>query len=210
MENILIADDHEIVRSGIRMMMEGFPQKYHFIEASTCEDVIKIMSSQPVNYAILDMSLADGSVFSVIDLIAEHSRQTNILVYSMNAEKIYARRLIEKGVRGFVSKLASMEELENAIKLFLKGETYLSRELKNSLLQSPGKDLSTNPIDTLSNRELEVVEYLATGMGPKEIGQKLNIDITTVSTFRRRAFEKLDVRNVVELKEKFLLYKSKE
>ncbi len=208
MKTVLIADDHEIVRHGIRMLIESFPQKYHFIEAGTCAAVAQILSRERIHYAILDMVLADGNILSVIQHIEACSRQTNILVYSMNAERIYARRLIEMGVRGFLCKQNPIEELEKAISCILKGQVYISEELKESLLNDARADAARNPIDVLSNRELEVVEYVATGMGTKEIANKMNLDITTISTYRRRAFEKLEVQNTIELKEKFLLYKA--
>lgn len=207
METVLIADDHEIVRNGIRTMIEGISLQYRFIEASTCADVIKVLSQNRIEYAILDMFLADANIFSTIDVISKYSKLTNILVYSQNAEKIYARRLLEIGIRGFVSKQASMEELEKALREFLNGHVYLSAELKSLLFLPSGDELASNPLDSLSDRELEVVEYLALGLGTKEISQKMKLDITTVSTYRRRAYEKLQVQNFVEMKEKFALYK---
>jgi two-component system, NarL family, invasion response regulator UvrY len=207
METILIADDHEIVRRGTKMIIENLSQKYNFIEASTSAEVMQALSRQKVHYAILDMFLEDGNVFTAIQQIPDHYRQTNMLVYSMNAEKIYARRLIQQGVRGFICKQASIEELEIAIRTLLNDEMYLSPELKKSIFESAGTGLSKNPIDLLSNRELEVVECVAIGLGAKEIANKLHLDITTVSTYRRRAFEKLDVQNMIELRDKFLLYK---
>ncbi|NII29378.1 response regulator transcription factor [Pseudoflavitalea sp. X16] len=208
METVLIADDHEIVRRGIRMLIESFPEKYHCIEANSCTAVAQILSRERIHYAILDMVLADGNIFSIIQPIEACSHHTSILVYSMNAERIYARRFIEKGVRGFLSKQTSIEELEKAIRSIFKGEVYLSEELKESLLNKSPTNLSQNPVDRLSDRELEVVEYVVIGMGTKEIAQKMNLDITTISTYRRRAFEKLEVQNTIELKEKFLLYKT--
>lgn len=207
METILIADDHEIVRNGVRMIAESFSQKYNFIEASNCSDVIEALSGRQIHHAILDMSLVDGNLFSSLERIAEYCKKTNILVYSMNAEKIYARRLIQKGIRGFVCKQASIVELEVAIQSLLKGETYLSTDLKEMLSRQDKVDLTENPIDLLSDRELEVVEYLSIGMGAKEIAGKIDLDITTISTYRRRAFEKFGVQNVIELKDKFLFYK---
>ena len=206
METVLIADDHEIVRRGTRMIIESFPQKYNFIEAATCDEVMQVLSGQSVQYAILDMFMEDGNVFTSIQQIPDYFHQTHILVYSMNAEKIYARRLIQQGVRGFVCKQESIQELESAIRSLLNGEIYLSGSLKKALFDS-AKGVAENPIDLLSDRELEVVEYIAMGLGAKEIAAKLNLDITTVSTYRRRAFEKLDVQNMIELKDKFLLYK---
>jgi two-component system, NarL family, invasion response regulator UvrY len=205
-ETLLIADDHELIRQGVRMIIESLPQKYHIIEADTCAKVIQLFSNQQVHHCVLDMFLADGNLFSSVDQITSN-RQTNILVYSMNAEKIYAGRLMQKGVRGFVSKQAPIQELESAIMCLLKGEMYLSPGMKEGLFKTGKTNLPENPIDTLSDRELEVVEYVAIGMGAKEIANKMNLDITTVSTYRRRAFEKLDVQNMIELKDKFLLYK---
>ena len=208
METILIADDHEIIRRGVRMIIESLPQQYQFIEAATCAEVLKTLSTRPVHYSILDMFLADGNLFSAMNEINAYSEQIKMLVYSMNAEKIYAGRLMQKGIRGFVSKQAPMEELESAIRCLLKGEIYLSSAAKENLFRNGKAVSSDNPIHSLSDRELEVVEYVAVGMGAKEIANKMNLDITTVSTYRRRAFEKLNVQNMIELKDKFLLYKT--
>lgn len=207
MKTVLIADDHEMVRRGVKMSIKSFPEQYHFIEASTCAEVVEILSSQEVDYAILDMFLADGNIFSIIQQISEQSERVTFLVYSMSAERIYAKRFIEKGVRGFVCKQSSVDELEKAIQTVFSGDTYLSPGLKEILFSSIKSNLPRNPIDSLSDRELEVVEYVAMGMGTKEIAEKMKIDSTTISTYKRRAFEKLDVQNTIEMKEKLLLYK---
>lgn len=190
------------------MMIENFPEKYQFIEAFSCADVAKILSREQIDYAILDMVLADGNILSIIREIEACSHQTSILVYSMNAEKIYARRFIEKGVRGYLCKETSIGELQKAVQNIFDGGLYLSEELKAILINNLKTNSPSNPIDALSERELEVAEYIAIGMGTKEIAQKMHLDITTISTYRRRTFEKLDVQNVFELKEKFLLYKT--
>lgn len=208
METVLIADDHEIVRRGVKMIVESFPNKYTFIEAGTCAEVAKYLSSASIQFAILDMVLADGNILSISQQIQASSQHTKILVYSMNAERIYARRLMEKGAHGFLCKKNSIGELEKAIRSVFRGEVYLSEELTDILLSTSQANLHKNPIDLLSDRELEVVEYYSIGMGTKEIAQKMNLDMTTISTFRRRAFEKMDVQNAIELKEKFLMYKT--
>ena len=210
MKTILIADDHVIVRLGAKLIIESFPQKYHLIEASTCAQVVKALSSQQVHYAILDMFMEDGNMFSNVEQIAALTPQTAILIYSMHPEKIYAKRLMQKGVRGFVSKRAPLEELEIAIRNVLNGEIYLSAGMKEMLFAQATIGLAENPVDLLSDRELEVVEYMATGIGAKEIANIMHLDITTVSTYRRRALEKLDVQTTTELKEKFLYYKMQE
>lgn len=207
METILIADDHEIVRRGVRTIIEGFPQKYNCIEASSCIEVERLLTAGDIHYAVLDMFLADGMFFSSIQQILGSGNRVNILVYSMSAGKIYTQRLMQKGVKGFLSKQSSVGELEIAIRTILKGEIYLSGAFKETLFGTNKPDTSANPIDLLSDRELEVVEYMTAGMGAKEIAQVTNLDITTISTYRRRAFEKLDVDNMIELKDKFMFHK---
>ena len=130
--------------------------------------------------------------------------ETVLIVYSQSSERIYARRLLAKGIRGFVSKQASMSELEKALQEFLKGNIYLSPALRELMVDPSGYESSANPLDSLSDRELEVLEYLDLGLGSKEISQKMKLDITTVSTYRRRAYEKLQVQNLVETREKLI------
>lgn len=207
METVLIADDHEIVRRGVSMIIEGVPRQFNIIEAATCAEVRKVLSGQQVHYAILDISLADGNFFTEINHITPFGTQTKILVFSMNAERIYAHRLLAKGVRGFISKMAGMEELENAVQTILDGGYYTSPALKAFMEKDNKREAPENLIDTLSDRELEVVEYMVLGLGTKEIASKLNLDLTTISTYRKRALEKLEAQNIVELKNKFLLYK---
>jgi two-component system invasion response regulator UvrY len=206
METILIADDQEIVRSGVKMIIESFPEKYHIIEAATCTDVKQVLFDREIYFTVLDLFLADGNIFSAIHRF-KHSSKAGILVYSMSSEKIYAMRLLKKGVRGFISKRAPIAELEKAICCLLGGEIYLSQAIKNDLLIPVKSDLPENPVESLSDRELEVVEYLTHGITTREIAEKMKLDNTTVSTYRRRAFEKLDVQNSIELRDKFLFYK---
>lgn len=207
METILIADDHEIVRHGIKIFIESMPVKYRFIEASTCEAVMQILSNKKVDYTILDMQLEDGNIFSTVSQFIDYCNKTRVLVYTMNAEKIYARRLMQKGIKGFVSKQAPMQQLQTAIRCVLNGEIYLSSITKEALAQPQKADRFVNPIDSLSDRELEVVEYVSSGVGMKEIATLMHLDVTTVSTYRRRAFAKLGVENVLDLRDKFTLYK---
>lgn len=206
MKTILIADDHQMIRRGIRMIIESLPGDYHLVEAASCAEVMRTLAGQEVHYTILDMMLTDGNIFTDTAFIPTYSGVTNILVYSMAAEKVYGRRLIQKGVRGFVSKNAGIEDLETAIKMVLNGDIYLSPALKEDLVRAVKTQESGNPLDALSDRELGVVEYSVLGMGSKEIARKMNLDITTISTYRRRAFKKLDVQNMVELKNKFILH----
>lgn len=209
MDTILIADDHEMIRYGIRSMIDSFSRTYRFIEATSCTEVVQLLSRGSVQYAILDMNLSDGNFFSSMDAITAYCNQTHILVYSMNAEKIYARRLIQKGIKAFVNKQAGMHELEKAIQALLQGETYAGQEWNEQVSVRTRTGVMENPLEALSDRELQVAEYITTGMGTKEIAWRMALDVTTVNTYRKRAFDKLDVQNRMELKDIFLVYKMK-
>src|ERR1700733_10802252 len=119
MKSILIADDHEIIRRGIILILESFPEKYKLIEADSCSDVLNILFKEHPQYAILDMYLTDGNIFNSVQNIAELYPGTRILIYTMKSERLYAMRLLRIGVKGFVSKQSSLHELKEAIQKFL-------------------------------------------------------------------------------------------
>jgi DNA-binding NarL/FixJ family response regulator len=206
MKSILIADDHEIIRRGIVLLLNDFPVKYKMIEADTCSNVLNILFKEHPDYLILDMNLADGNIFNNVQNIIELYPDTRILVYTMKSERLYAIRLLKIGVKGYVSKQSTLHELKEAIQKFLHDDMYLSPQLQEQLFLSSQSGIAEDPIESLSARELEVSEYIVTGLGSKEIASKMSLEITTVSTYRRRAFEKLGVQNMIELKEKFLIY----
>lgn len=207
MKTVLIADDHEIVRLGLRKIV-ALNGDFIFLEASACSEVKSLLSTRHVDYIILDLVLIDGSALSIIDWIIEQFREVRILVYSMNAEKIYADRLLRKGVHRFVNKQAGTMELEQAIKDFLNDKIYSG----SMLAEEPSpyantSNLQKNLIDSLSDRELEVIECIAAGMNTTEIANQMGLAFTTISTIKMRAYKKFGVENDVELKVKFLLYK---
>jgi two-component system, NarL family, invasion response regulator UvrY len=206
METIVVADDQEIIRLGIRAIIDKQPKQYNVIEAVSCAEVMQILATNSVQFIILDMFLAGDNIFSTAYRLLENGQDARILVHSMK-EDLYALRLMQKGIRGFVTKRGPVKELENAIGCLLKGEIYMSAAMKEDLFKPDRVNLFGNPVDALSDRELEVAEYVANGLGPTEIAKKMKLDVTTVSTYRRRAFEKLSVHNTMELKEKFTMYK---
>jgi two-component system invasion response regulator UvrY len=163
------------------------------------------LCDRPVHYTILEILLADGNIFHT-QKISEFFQQTGILVYSMSPENIYARRLLQKGIRGYLSKQCDIEELEKAIGHLLRGEIYLSPWVKNALPMDPTSQ-PENPLDLLSRRELQVAEYLVAGLDVKVIARRMNLNHTTIGTYRKRTFRKLDVQNISELQDVLLLYK---
>lgn len=208
MKNLLVADNLEIVRSGVKLLLRPLLKDAQLVEARNCAEILtRIRADRPI-FAIMDIYYKDGSIFTLIPTILQLSPYTSILIYTEIPERVYAKRLLQMGVKGYVSKRSSMETLEEAMGKLLKGEMYVSAELQKyffSNFKTAGQD---NPLDLLSDRELQVIEYLSGGMGSKEISKLLSLDITTVSTYRRRACEKLNVTNMIELRDKFILYKN--
>ena len=207
METILVADEHELIRRSIRKIIEDFSRQYNFIEARTCTEVIQLLSSGQIQYVIFDPVLADGSIFSVGQTILDYTSLVPMFVFSAKPERIYATQLMRKGMRGYLCKDTSMNELEKAIRIFLLGEIYISAFLRKTLIQATQSEFLVDPIGALSGRELEVAQYMTSGMSTDRIARQLNIDATTAGTYRRRIFKKLDVDNVMELQEKMLVYK---
>ena len=130
----------------------------------------------------------------------EHSG-IKVLIYSMSAEKIYAKRFMRSGAMGFLSKNAPLTEITKAIEMILKNKKYISEEFAEILAGDSFSGKTTNPFDDLSNREFEIVKLLLTGHTLTEISGILNVQTSTIGTHKHRLFEKLAIRNVLELKE---------
>lgn len=207
MDTILIADGQELIRKGIRTIIEGFGKKYKIIEASTCTEVKKLMFRKQVQYAIVDLQLPDGNLLFSADNMLIYSGQVKILVYAASTDKLYARWLFQKGIRGYLCKQSSIAELEKAIKTVIDDEIYLTASQKEILFKPVTASISKRPFELLTEREMAVAEGLLTGIGTSELARMMELDKSTVSTYRKRLFEKLEVKNILELKDKFIWYK---
>jgi DNA-binding NarL/FixJ family response regulator len=205
MKTLLIADDHDIVREGIKMIVKNIPDHIQILEAKSCENVMSLLRETPIQFAIFDMLLDDGNIFTYLPNIVSIYNHLDILVYSMSNDEIYAKRMFMLGVKGYVSKQDSMGNLEVAIKKLLNGDSYISEKLMRELFMKNSEKCEKSTINELSNRELEVVEYLVLGMDTRQIGEKMNLDKTTILTYRKRAFVKLGVLDSNELKRKYTL-----
>lgn len=206
METILIADGHALIRKGIRMIIEGFQKKYKIIETSTCSDVKKLMGRRQVQYAIVDLLLPDGNLLFPADNMLIYSQQVKILVYTASTDKLYARWLFQKGIRGYLCKQSSIADLEKAIGTVLNNEIHLTASQKEILFKPAAASIPKSPFELLTAREITVAEGLLTGIGTSELARMMELDKSTVSTYRKRLFEKMEVKNVLELKDKFIWY----
>jgi DNA-binding NarL/FixJ family response regulator len=204
---ILIADDHTIVRSGIKLIIHELLPLTGIDEASNGDEVISWVKKYEYELIVLDINMPyTDSITLVTNLFAyrEHSR---ILIYSMNSEDLYAKRFIKLGVLGYLNKESNAEEIKRAITCVLSGEIYISRKIRNDLSQEMhSKKGGENPFEKLSDREIQTVKYLLHGYSLLEIKKILNVHSSTVGTYKTRIFEKLKIRNVRDLDELAKMY----
>jgi two-component system invasion response regulator UvrY len=204
---VLLADDHAIVRTGLRKILESHNTIMEVLECSDGKEAIDSIRAQKPEIAVLDISMPKLSGLEVLQKINEEKLDVKCLILSMHSEKEYAIRAIKNGAYGYLSKDSAAEELIQAIELVTKGKKYISKDLQELLLE-----LTTNPTDKdlhekLSEREFKVFILLAEGKSLNEIAEKLFISNKTVSTYKTRLLEKMKITSIAELTRYAINYK---
>jgi DNA-binding NarL/FixJ family response regulator len=143
---------------------------------------------------------------ALISNLLVYQKETKILVFSMNAEDLYAKRFLKLGAKGYLHKESKPEEIKKAIQTVLEGNIYMSRPLKERMMNEMLKESTDNPFEKLSHRELEIVRYFLLGYSVADIKKTLNIHASTIGTYKMRLFEKLNVKNAFELSKLATLY----
>jgi len=200
MYKLIVADDHEIVRAGIRFIVEENDKFSIVNEASSFNELSHILTSNICDILIMDLNLGDRNGISAIREISDMYPSLCILTISMFPEDPYALQSIQAGASGYISKKIAFQELTTALEVVLSGEVYLSQEYSQTL--PFGIDLiknSKHPLKTLSKREYEVYEMISSGTNYKEIAQILNLSPKTISTYRTRILDKLSLSNTNQL-----------
>ncbi len=206
--HILIADDHSIIRRGLKFILDAHFNGCYINEAETVKDVKSLLCSFSYTHLIFDMQMLDDNIIEHLPEIKKLYPTIPILIYTMSPEEIYGKRMIEMGASGFLSKQSSETEVIDALGLFLKGKKYISAKL-NEIIANDSNNKNNSPIDALSDRELVVMNYILKGTGVKEISIKLGLQPTTVATFKARIFNKLGVSNVMEMRNVLEMYRYK-
>lgn len=197
--NILIADDHAIVRKGlIQILREKYPSSQIF-EANNSFEVFELTKEKKWDIILLDISMPGKSGVETLKQLIADGIKSPILMLSMHAEDQYALRVLKAGASGFVNKNSATEELITAIQKVLAGKKYISEFVANQLIESPNK-LSEKPLhQQLSDREMQVFEQLAKGKSVSEIASEISLSSNTISTYRSRILEKLGFNNNADL-----------
>jgi DNA-binding NarL/FixJ family response regulator len=197
---IAIADDHEIVRSGLKMLIEQTEDMCVGIEAGSYRELVAKLEESSADSLILDLNLGDSNGVESVKNISSAYPDMPVLVLSAYPEEQYAVQAFRAGAAGYLNKRVVMEELITALERITKGERYISKTLQETLPY--GLDLKKdagNPLEKLSRRELEVLSNLAVGHSPKEIAEILGLSPKTISTYRHRILEKLELSSTSQL-----------
>lgn len=193
----LVADDHSIVRLGVKLMLEADYSHVTIDEAENGNEIVDKIKLFRYDLLILDFQMPNTDTFNIISNLLARDQQLKILIYTMASEKIYAGKLLKAGVKGFLSKEANNTELLNAVATVLEGATYTTGQL--SLADKHDFPTLSNPFDSLSTKEMDILSYLLQGKTIKEMSNLLNLQLSTVSTHKSRIFKKLNVSNMIEL-----------
>jgi len=205
-KQILISEDHSIIRLGIGMLIGDLLPKAQITEAGTLEQTLGCLENSRYDLLILDINIPGGDNFNMINLIRQKQPDIRILIFSGYDEHIYALPYINAGVNGFVAKEASHQEFKNAVIAVLRDERYMSSKVREQHTdQLLNKTL--NIFDKLSEREVEIMNLLLKGFTVKEISTQLHLSGSTVSTYKARIFEKLEVDNIIDMAQKAQLNK---
>lgn len=198
-KEILIVDDHLVVRTGVSIILE---EKLKNIRISTTEnynDTLRILKQKSFDLIILDINIPGGRNTNMIEEIKDIQPEVKILIFSVYEEETHACPYIIAGANGYLNKLSDKKKLTDAIDTILKTGNYLTPSIVNELVKASTNKTSMNPLDKLSKREREISELLVKGDGNIEIANKLSIQLTTVSTHKNKIFNKLNIKNIVQL-----------
>lgn len=200
MIKVLLADDHSIVREGLRRIVEESGDMEVVAEASDGKEAIHQIRKRRPDVAVIDISMPETDGLEVLQQLQPEYPELPILILTMHEEQQYVVRAIEAGARGYITKKSAPEQLVEAIRKVYTGSLYISEEAAEALALRVAKGTSgQSPLDLLSTRELQVLRRLAMGHTNREIAENYNISIKTVDTYRLRLLKKLSLRNNAEL-----------
>jgi len=197
---ILIADDHTIVRQGIKMLlMEGLPLA-EVVDVVDSACLLKMVYKEKWDVVITDISMPPGdSGLEAVKKIKEHSPATPVIVFSMHSPDQYAIRAMRAGASGYLTKTAAVPELVNAVRHVKSGKRYICEDVATVLATAIARKEIDRSIENLSDRELEVFKLLAAGKTVSEIADELCLSINTINTFRGRLLDKMNFQNNMQL-----------
>ena len=200
--SVLIVDDHPIVRQGLSQLINAEDDLEVCGNAATVEEALQSLGESYPDVVIVDLSLAHSDGLELIKEIRSETRHLPVLVLSMHDENMYAERLLSAGANGYIMKQAAADQLLIALRRVLAGGVYVSEHLGSSMIERfAGNDRkkASNPIERLSNRELQVLNLIGRGKTTREIAENLTLSVKTVESHRQRIKKKLNLQTSAQL-----------
>ncbi|WP_149240101.1 response regulator transcription factor [Dyadobacter sp. 32] len=201
MKHILIAEDHAVVRIGTKHLLKSLIPESIISDVDDFDKIVQELQAKSFDLLILDINIPGGNNTKMVEAIRNISPGIRILVFSSYDEQQYGLLYLQAGADGYLSKEAPEEEFKSAVLSVLDNKKYMSQDMQQlniNRLINP-KEYLPDPVVTLSPRETDVLNLLKEGLGTAKIAEKLNLQLSTVSTYKARIFEKLGVKNIVEL-----------
>jgi len=197
---VLIADDHALVRAGIRALVERIDGVVVVGEAGKGSEALELVRQLSPDLILLDITMPDGNGFEVLDQVSKLYPEIRVIVLTVHEAGEYALRAVREGAAGYLPKSAASIELEQAIQTVIRGERYISPETaQNTIFEVTNRATKRDLLATLSPRQREVLRLIAEGKTTKQIAQVLEISVKTVETHRAQLMERLGIHDVAGL-----------
>ncbi len=199
MLRVLIVDDHEVLRDGVKRVLDRLPGELVFGEAGTAAEALRLAREREWDVVVLDLTLGGRSGLEVLKELRQLRPRLPVLVLSMHSEEQFARRAFKAGAAGYITKDSPRAELVEAVRKVAGGGTYVSPALAEKLVFDLRRGDDRAPHELLSDREFEVLRLIASGKTVGEIADILSLSDNTISTYRARILEKMGMKNNAEL-----------
>ncbi|HYP05424.1 MAG TPA: response regulator transcription factor [Bryobacteraceae bacterium] len=201
--SVLLADDHGIVRKGLRFVLEQEPGMAVAAEASNGREALKLCEQLKPDIAILDIAMPQLNGIEAVSLIRKASPATACMILSMHSDETYILRALSAGAKGYILKDAVEDEILPAVRSVLSGKSYFSPAIAKTLLEDYVRYLRQRGLedsyDLLTDREKEILQLLAEGRANKDVANLLNLSVTTVETHRTNMMQKLGLHSAAEI-----------
>lgn len=197
--HVLIADDHAIVRQGLKQILSETEDLIITGEADDGSEALQLARIQPWDVFLLDVSMPNRNGIDTLKQLKKEFPRLPVLILSMHPEEQYALRALKAGASGYLTKQSAPEQLVNAIRHVASGKKYVSPAVAQQLIEALSDDTDKLPHERITDREYQVLVMIAAGKSQTQIADKLNLGVATVSTYRARLLEKMGLKSTAEL-----------
>ncbi len=198
---VLLAEDHTLVRAGIRALLESLEGIEVVAEAADGREALRLAQTHHPDILLMDITMKELNGLEAAARLAKERPSTRVIILSMHADQAYVHQALQAGARGYLLKGSDLTELELALKAVARGDTYLSPAVSKHFVGDllNGRKPTANPLDELTPRQREILQLVAEGRTTKEIASRLDLSIKTVETHRAQLMERLDIHDVAGL-----------